>query len=416
MSPTHPIQKIEDLECFLVGGAVRDRFLGLEGYDRDWVVVGASPEIMLSLGFVRVGSKFPVFLHPETHDEYALARREQKSGVGYKGFEVDCSSDVSLVEDLVRRDLTVNAMAINSDGTLIDPHDGHSDLENRILRHVSEHFVDDPLRVLRVAKFAARFHSKGFQVHSTTLELMKTIVESGELLHLTAERIWLETRSALSENNPSIFFRILHSVGAVEQLFPELLVLSFDGTGSGACSDIHVLDNAVQFTDHEEYRFAVLAYCISSTVSQEVKQFTERRPKLEFMDGTTTVKKLCSRLKISAKFRDLAVRVSLYTDRLRFLDELEASGLVVLIRQLKGMNNVEQFLNVVNACRTVLYSTQEDSKKVDQVIEALLVLRDKILAIDRASLAKQYQGEMLGQKIKEAQIDAVREFLNSRRP
>ncbi len=414
MSPTHPIQKIEDLECYLVGGAVRDKLLGLKQYDQDWVVVGASPEIMHSLGFKRVGSKFPVFLHPKTFDEYALARKEQKSGVGYKGFTVDCSSDVLLEEDLLRRDLTVNAMAMTSDGTIIDPYGGQSDLQNGILRHVSKHFVDDPLRVLRVARFAARYRSEGFEVDSLTLDLMKSIVSSGELLHLAAERIWMEVRSALSEENPSTFFRILHSVGAIKQIFPQLLVLNFDEQSSNAYSDIRALDRSAQFTELKEYRFAVLTYCVSSTINQKTQHVELRRSKSELMDGVATVRKFCGRLKVSAKFRDLAINVSLHTDKFRFFDRLSANDVVDLVRQLKGLNTEVEFLNVVNACKVVLYSTQADSNKVDLAVDTLLSSREKILAIDQASLSKQYRGKKLGAEIKKAQVLAVREFLNSR--
>lgn len=413
MSPTHPIQKIEDLECYLVGGAVRDKLLGLKRYDQDWVVVGASPEIMHSLGFKRVGRKFPVFLHPKTYDEYALARREQKSGVGYKGFTVDCSSDVSLEEDLLRRDLTVNAMAMTSDGIIIDPYGGRSDLKNRTLRHVSKHFVDDPLRVLRVARFAARYRSKGFEVHSSTLELMKSIVSSDELLHLTAERIWMEVRSALSEKNPSTFFRILHSVGAIKQIFPELLVLNFDEQSSNTYSDIRALDRSAQFTELKEYRFAVLTYCLSSTINQNTQHLVLRRSKPEWMGGVGMVRIFCDRLKVSAKFRDLAINVSLHTDKFQFFDQLSANEVVDLVRQLKGLNTEVEFLNVVNACKVVLYSTQADSNKVDLAVNALLSSREKILAINQAALSKQYRGKKLGAEIKKAQVLAVREFLNS---
>ena len=215
MASVRPITKIEDLECYLVGGAVRDKFLGIERTDRDWVVVGASPEIMLSLDFKAIGKDFPVYLHPETHEEYALARKELKSGKGYKGFVVDVSEEITLEQDLYRRDLTINAMALSTDGNLVDPFGGKQDLENGLLRHVSDHFAEDPLRVLRVSRFAARFYSRGFVVEDSTLDLMKQISNSGELDDLAAERIWQEFQNAILESNPSVFFTTLRYCDAL---------------------------------------------------------------------------------------------------------------------------------------------------------------------------------------------------------
>ena len=266
MPSSRRVQPIDELECYLVGGAVRDQLLGVEeNSDRDWVVIGATPEIMLSLGFKEIGKEFPVYLHPETKEEYALARTERKSGRGYKGFVVDTSSDVTLEQDLHRRDLTVNAMAIASDQTLIDPYGGKSDLESGLLRHVSEHFVEDPLRVLRVARFAARFYSRGFIVHDSTMELMSEITDTGELNDLASERVWQEVRSALNERNPSIFFKILHICGALAQLFPELEKL-YSGTDSATASKVFdELDRAACMTTNFHHRFSVVAYLVGSS-------------------------------------------------------------------------------------------------------------------------------------------------------
>lgn len=184
------------MDIYLVGGAVRDALLGLPVSDRDWVVVGATPDIMLERGYQQVGRDFPVFLHPGTREEYALARTERKTGAGYTGFACYSAPDVTLEDDLQRRDLTINAMAQSADGTLYDPYHGADDLKNRILRHVSEAFTEDPLRVLRVARFAARFAPQGFVIAPETLELMSAITQQGELAHLTAERVWKETEKA----------------------------------------------------------------------------------------------------------------------------------------------------------------------------------------------------------------------------
>lgn len=214
--------RLDGLEVYRVGGAVRDARLGWPVKDTDWVVVGATPEAMRRRGFKPVGRDFPVFLHPETHEEYALARTERKSGHGYTGFVVHASPEVSLEEDLARRDLTINAMAETPGGTLVDPFRGLDDLEARRLRHVSPAFVEDPLRVLRTARFLARYADLGFVIAEETRELMRELVVSGELAHLVAERVWAETEKALGEPWPEVYFQALDECGALAELMPEL--------------------------------------------------------------------------------------------------------------------------------------------------------------------------------------------------
>ncbi len=211
------------MDIFLVGGAVRDRLLGLTVTERDWVVVGGTPGELEALGYRQVGRDFPVFLHPETGDEYALARTERKRGRGHRGFEVDSDPSVTLEEDLLRRDLTINAIAETETGELIDPHGGRRDLEARLLRHVSNAFVEDPLRVLRVARFAARLSGLGFTIAPDTLALMREISDSGELETLSAERLWSETERALGSDAPGVFLSVLEDCGAASRLLPELV-------------------------------------------------------------------------------------------------------------------------------------------------------------------------------------------------
>ena len=206
------------MEIYLVGGAVRDELLGKKVEERDWVVVGGTPGELLEQGYRQVGASFPVFLHPDSGEEYALARTERKQGHGYHGFTVDFHPGVTLEEDLARRDLTINAMARDDHGALIDPFDGQRDLEQRVLRHVSDAFREDPLRILRVARFAARYAGLGFTIHPSTLELMKEIVESGELGHLVPERVWAEFEKALSSSRPGKFIEVLRECGALEVL------------------------------------------------------------------------------------------------------------------------------------------------------------------------------------------------------
>ncbi len=210
------------MEVFLVGGAVRDQLLGRPVVERDWVVVGATPEIMLAEGYQQIQGGFPVFLHAQTNEEYALARREVKNAPGYRGFEVDYGADVTLEEDLKRRDLTINAIAEDGEGNLLDPYGGQADLEKRLLHHVSEAFTEDPVRLLRVARFAAQLGEYDFEVASATRSLLQQIVSSGELSHLRSERLWKETQLALGSQHPQKFFEILTSCGALQQLFPSL--------------------------------------------------------------------------------------------------------------------------------------------------------------------------------------------------
>ncbi|WP_106418533.1 polynucleotide adenylyltransferase [Salinicola tamaricis] len=230
---------LDGLEVYLVGGAVRDARLGWPVGDRDWVVVGASVEQMRQRGFQPVGRDFPVFLHPQTHEEYALARTERKRGHGYTGFEVHASPEVTLEADLARRDFTINAMAEGADGELVDPYDGRADLEARLLRHVSPAFVEDPLRVLRAARFLARYRHLGFTIAGETLALMRQLVAGGEIAHLVAERVWTETEKALAEADPAAYFETLHECGALAVLMPALA----DDTLSAALARLESVPN-----------------------------------------------------------------------------------------------------------------------------------------------------------------------------
>ena len=392
ISPPNPINKIEDLDCYLVGGAVRDELLELEQYDRDWVVIGASPKIMLSLGFQQVGKSFPVFLHPKTQDEYALARREKKTGVGYKGFDIDCSSDVTLEEDLIRRDLTVNAMARKANGTLIDPFHGKRDLEKGILRHVSQHFVEDPLRVLRTARFFARYYSKSFHIHSSTIELMKSIVASGELSHLAVERVWQEVHNALQEVNPSKFFQTLHRIGALDEVLPELTPLCFERPKSMTYSNIFALDKSIDLTQMKRHRFAVLIYCVSRTINQG-------KSHVQGTDGTTIVRQFCHRLKVSAKYRKLAMAISKYTDKIRLFNQADGRDLLEIIRHTNGIRQKEVLFDFLEASRVALYCVGENRNEVAEYIDAVKQARDLIASIDQASIARKFVGAKLKEEI-----------------
>ena len=407
MPSSRSVPTIEELDCYLVGGAVRDQLLGIsENSDRDWVVVGATPEIMLSLGFKKIGLDFPVFLHPESHEEYALARTERKSGRGYKGFVVDTSSDVTLEQDLYRRDLTVNSMAIASDGTLIDPYGGKSDLENGLLRHVSKHFVEDPLRVLRVARFAARLFSKGFIVDSPTLELMRTISDSGELSDLAVERVWQEVQTALGEHNPSVFFNVLYVCGALEQLFPELEEL-YDGTDSASASHVfEALDHAARISNDVVHRFAVIAYLIGKQKSGG--NFANNDSNNS--EALDTVRFFCNRLKVQVKIKTLSVQIVRYADQVGQIKELSAEIIVDMIRGLDGLRNRTQFELFLNTCSTVLKTQSITATEIESAINSLNSFRDQISNVDAHALSKIYSSDNLRKQVRLAQIAAIEQI------
>lgn len=258
------------MKTYLVGGAVRDELLGLEPEERDWVVVGARPEDLIEAGYRQVGSDFPVFLHPQTGEEYALARTERKSGPGYRGFEVHAAPEVTLEEDLQRRDLTINAIARTPDGVLIDPCNGRADLEQRCLRHVSPAFAEDPLRVLRVARFAAQLAHLGFTVAGETLELMRSMTASGELETLARERVWLETQKALATRSPLVYFETLRACGALVRVLPELDPLFEEQAGPRA------LEAAAASTPEPAERFAALVHPLDP--DDALRTLSERLP------------------------------------------------------------------------------------------------------------------------------------------
>ncbi|MGD8514376.1 MAG: multifunctional CCA addition/repair protein, partial [Granulosicoccaceae bacterium] len=255
------------MKIYLVGGAVRDKLLGITPQERDWVVVGATPDDMLARGFRPVGKDFPVFLHPQSHEEYALARTERKTAPGYTGFAFHASPEVTLEQDLLRRDLTINAMAMDDDGSIIDPFGGQADLEAGLLRHVSPAFVEDPVRILRVARFAARFGKWGFKVAHGTNALMRSMVENGEIDALVPERVWKEFERALGEDMPTAFFKVLRGCGALARLFPEIDALY--GVPQPAIhhaeidTGVHcmlVLEQAVKLSADPRVRFAALTH------------------------------------------------------------------------------------------------------------------------------------------------------------
>lgn len=343
------------MKIYLVGGAVRDQLLGRAVKEKDYVVVGAKPAHLLAKGFRPVGKDFPVFLHPDTKEEYALARLERKVGVGYTGFECDASDAVRLEDDLLRRDLTINAMAQDSDGQLIDPYGGLADLKNRILRHVSPAFREDPLRVLRVARFAARYYSFGFTIAAETRELLRQMVREGELSHLTPERVWLELHKSLTEDHPRVFFEVLRTCGALEQLFPEIDALF------GIPSPMHwhpeidsgvhtlmVLQQAAQLSNSSRVRFAALVHDLGKALTS-ASNWPRHIGHAEA--GVAPIKALCQRFKVPKEYQGLAVLAARHHIQVHEAFNMRPQRLVKLLKEMDAFRRQERFDELLLVCR-----------------------------------------------------------------
>lgn len=339
------------MKIYRVGGAVRDKLLNYFSDENDWLVVGATPEKMVELGYLPVGNDFPVFIKPDTGEEYALARTERKSGHGYGGFTFHAAADVSLEEDLVRRDLTINAMAEDDDGQLYDPYQGQADLDKKILRHVSEAFTEDPLRVLRVARFAARYHHLGFTVAPETMALMTAIASSGELDYLVAERVWKETERALGERSPDIYIEVLRQCGALDVLFPEVSRLF----GVPQRADYHpeidtgihtlmALQQSVRLSRSSKIRFAVLVHDLGKGITPDHVLPSHRGHEAR---GVPLVNDVCDRFKVPNDVRQLALVVTEYHLMCHKAQELKPETIVNLLKgvgALKSRDRLEDFI------------------------------------------------------------------------
>lgn len=326
------------MKTYLVGGAVRDALLKLPVKDRDWVVVGATPEAMLAQGFQQVGRDFPVFLHPQSREEYALARTERKSGNGYTGFVTWSAPDVTLEQDLQRRDLTINAIAQRENGELIDPFHGERDLQARLLRHVSDAFNEDPLRVLRVARFAARFAHLNFRIAEETQALMRQMAASGELSHLTAERVWKETEKALTSRNPQVYFQTLRDCGALEVLFPELDRLfgipapaKWHPEIDTGVHTLMTLTMAASLSDEIDVRFATLFHDVGKALTPPEKWPSHHG---HGAAGVPLVEAICQRLRVPNAIRDLALIVTEFHDVVHTIERQPADALVALFDRI----------------------------------------------------------------------------------
>ncbi|UTW14233.1 hypothetical protein [Marinobacterium rhizophilum] len=382
------------MQIYLVGGAVRDRLLGHPVYDRDWVVVGASAEQMIAQGYKPVGADFPVFIHPDSGEEYALARTERKSGHGYGGFVYHASPDVTLEQDLLRRDLSINAMAEAADGSLTDPYGGQQDLENRILRHVSPAFAEDPLRVLRVARFAARYACRGFRVADETLALMRELSTGGELGYLSAERIWQEFDRALGEPSPGVFIDVLQDCGALAVLFDEFSALQQSPEWPALAAGLPALQ-------HNCERFAVLC---CAALQHSHQHDTQAAPATQDAPLREQIEALCLRLKTPRLYRDQALLVcsqqaSLF--RLAAADGDTRLGVASGLDLLRRPERIPSLARCFDSLATWL------DFDVPPALHTLQALQGALTATTPAQLMQQgFKGKALGEELKRRQREA----------
>ncbi|MCL9685791.1 multifunctional CCA addition/repair protein [Legionella maioricensis] len=404
------------MKVYLVGGAVRDKLLGIPVQERDWVVVGATPQQLLNKKFRQVGRDFPVFLHPETKEEYALARTERKSAPGYYGFDCDFSSTVTLEEDLGRRDLTINAMAMDEQGNLIDPYQGQHDLNNKILRHVSPAFIEDPVRVLRVARFAARFHYLGFKLANETRSLMYSMVKRGELMHLVPERVWQEWQRSLCEKNPEQFILSLRSCDALQVIIPELNALfgvpnpyQYHPEIDSGVHTLMVLEAAASLSQDPIVRFAALVHDLG-------KAFTPMNswPKHHGHEekGVSIIESLCSRLRIPNDYRTLAIAVSRFHLNIHRLLELRATTIVRLLEQCDAFRRPQLFYNLLLACQA---DAEGRGKAIDYQQARLwsYVLTECTKVNPQILITQGYEGNAIKEALHQRRVACVELILNS---
>ena len=385
------MSKQMNLQCYLVGGAVRDSLLGKPVVDRDWVVVGSTPREMTALGFKPVGKDFPVFLHPESGEEYALARTERKTAKGYKGFSVWADPKVTLEQDLQRRDLTINAIAMTQKGDIIDPFGGQQDINQGVLRHVSPAFSEDPLRVLRVARFMARFAAEGFSIHEETFTLMKQIVADGEIEALTAERVWQEFQSALDTDTPHHFIEVLRNCGALKYILPEVDNLfgvpQPEKHHPEIDSGLHTLlalKRCAELTPNTDIRFAVLVHDVGKGLTD-----SDQWPRHigHEQSGARLVQELCKRLRVPNKFSRLAINVCRHHLLMHQLEQLRPITVLKLLNNLDAFRNPHNVMNFAIACKADSQGRTGRENVAYHSAELLNRYLEAVCAIDMSDLA-----------------------------
>jgi tRNA nucleotidyltransferase (CCA-adding enzyme) len=403
------------MQVYLVGGAVRDALLGQAVKERDWVVVGGTREELLRLKFREVGRDFPVFLHPDTHEEYALARLERKVGPGYRGFTVEFGPGVSLAEDLARRDLTINAIAQSPDGTLIDPHGGQRDLDARLLRHVSPAFIEDPVRVLRVARFAARFAPLGFRVAPETLELMRTMVDRREVDSLVPERVWQETEKALREPKASEFFRVLRACGALLPVYPEIDALfgvpqpaQWHPEIDTGVHTLMVLDQAALLSGEPQVRFAALLHDLGKASTPRAQW--PSHPGHEER-SVALVEALAERLRLPGDYRDLAIIVARYHAIVHRAFDLKPKTILEFMERADAFRRPERFAQALLACEADSRGRAGLEHQPYPQRQYLLAARDAAAAIKpSADEIAAHAGARIAQLLHQRRLHAITEI------
>nr|WP_295378995.1 multifunctional CCA addition/repair protein [Pseudoxanthomonas sp.] len=401
------------MKTYLVGGAVRDRLLGMEPGDRDHVVVGATPAQMLALGYKQVGQDFPVFLHPDSAEEYALARTERKRGRGYRGFEVDADPSVTLEEDLQRRDFTINAIAEDEGGRIVDPYGGAKDLEARVLRHVGPAFVEDPLRVLRAARFMARFAPLGFTVAPETMALMREMAASGELDTLVPERVWQELRRALASAQPSAFLSTLREAGALASVLPEVDALygvpqraEFHPEVDTGMHQQMVSDMAARLAPGDDLiGFAALCHDLGKALTPE-----EELPRhvMHEQRGVAPVLALCERLKVPLEHRDLAVMACREHLNVHRLDELRDATIHEVLSRCDAFRRPERIPRLARVCEADKRGRLGSEAAAYPQGPALVRLHAAAMAVNaRGFAAAGLSGPEIGEALKRARIQAI---------
>jgi tRNA nucleotidyltransferase (CCA-adding enzyme) len=397
------------LNVYLVGGAVRDDLMGIPVKDRDWVVIGATPEQMVDLGFRPVGKDFPVFLHPETHEEYALARTERKVAKGYHGFTFNTSPGVTLEEDLARRDLTVNAIARSSDGDIVDPFGGRNDIEKETLRHISDAFSEDPVRILRTARFSARL---GFQVAPETNKLMELMSRNGEVDALVPERVWAETVKALESDQPWLFIEVLRNCAALERVYPEINALfgvpQTEKHHPEVDTGIHtlmVLEQASRLTSNPETRFAALVHDLGKAVTPAEEWPSHRGHERR---GMPLVAQLCDRLRVPKSYRSLAMRVCEYHLHPHRIRELKPTTVVNMLNSIDAFRNPEHFDRFLNACEADMRGRKGFEDQKFRRIDLTRAFYHAATQVDTAAIAGSFEsGEDIRTEINRARASAI---------
>lgn len=403
-----------EIEIYLVGGAVRDKLLGLPVHENDYVVVGATPEQMIAWGFEQVGADFPVFLHPVSHEEYALARTERKSGSGYRGF-VFSTQDVTLAEDLLRRDLTINAIAEDNQGRLIDPYRGQADIEQRILRHVSDAFSEDPVRVLRIARFAARFSHLGFTIAAETQQLMKEMVDNGEVANLVPERVAAEMFKALDTDAPQVFFNVLRECGALAVIFPEVDALF--GVPQRADyhpeidTGVHVMMCLADVAKRKATRltrYAVLCHDLGKANTPADILPSHHGHELR---GVEMAKTLSSRLKVPKKYREIALKTAEFHTHIHRFNELKPKTVLKLFKTFGVQKDLSQFAQFIDSCIADSRGRLgfEDSEYPQA--KTALKLAYQFQQLDTsAAITEEMTGAAIGEAIQQMQLAFIKQY------